>query len=396
MHASKIILDLLERECPGIHAKRRACVAKLVEAGRIGGLGLLKMSRQLCKKTALRQRIKCCDRLLSNAHLIEEKSTVYRALNKCILSGQGSVAIIIDWSDARANGSLHLLRAAAVVQGRAFTVYEEVHPEKDLGSPRVHRQFLINLRTVLPADSSPILITDAGFRAAWFKLANELQYQWIGRIRNRDMVCEQGTTDWNGCKTLYEHATARPQDLGAYQYARANRVSCRLVLLKKPPKGRKRRTVFGKVTRSASSKKNRAAQVEPWLLAVSPALDKLTAKTIIAIYTGRMQIEQTFRDLKNPQWGLGLSDSQTRKQHRLTVFLLLAALITYVLWLIGLAAAKTGYQVQYGSKKKAPTTLSISSLAQSWYDDGYHRPFGRRQLLEAVHTLTSMVMRIEI
>jgi len=58
--------------------------------------------------------------------------------------------------------------------------------------------------------------------------------------------------------------------------------------------------------------KQAKAQKEPWLLAVSPQLAALSAQAIVTIYAGRMQIEQTFRDIKNPRWGLGLSASQTR------------------------------------------------------------------------------------
>jgi hypothetical protein len=45
------------------------------------------------------------------------------------------------------------------------------------------------------------------------------------------------------------------------------------------------------------SKKQARAQKELWLLAVSPQLAALDAKAIVAIYAGRMQIEQTFRDV---------------------------------------------------------------------------------------------------
>jgi len=38
MHAQGIIQDLLDKECPSIHAKRRACVATMVDAGSKGGL----------------------------------------------------------------------------------------------------------------------------------------------------------------------------------------------------------------------------------------------------------------------------------------------------------------------------------------------------------------------
>jgi hypothetical protein len=396
MHAKSIIQDLLSRKCPAMHAKRRDCVATLVEAGRKGGLGLLKMSRVLSHKTALRHRIKCCDRLLSNEHLSKERIQIYRALNESVLTGQGRIAIIIDWSDLLADGSGHLLRAAAIVKGRAFVVYEEVHAGKNYGSLRVHRRFLKILRTVLPADCQPILVTDAGFRATWFKLATQLHYEWVGRIRNRDKVSAQGSVEWLGCKTLYPRATGRPQNLGSFAYAKSNPTPCRLVAFKKAAKGRHRRTAFGKRARSAQSLKSRAAQVEPWLIAVSPGLAALSAKDVVALYAGRMQIEQTFRDVKNGQWGLGLKNSQTRKHKRLAILFLLGALITYALWLIGLAAIRRGYRVCYGSKAKAPSTLSTISLAQSWLNERHRPSPSKRQIAEGLRELASMVMRLEI
>lgn len=396
MHAKRIIQDLLNKKCPTMHAKRRQCVAKLAEAGRKGGLGLLRMSRVLGGETALRHRIKCCDRLLSNPHLNKERHQIYRAMNECVLPRQGRIGIIVDWSDLLADGSGHLLRAAAIVKGRAFIVYEEVHTGKDYGKLTVHRAFLKKLRTVLPEDCQPVLVTDAGFRATWFNLASELQYEWVGRIRNRDNVCAQGSSEWAGCKTLYSRATARPQSLGWFTYTKSNRTQCRLAVIKKRPQGRHCKTALGKKSRSAKSKKSSSAQVEPWLLAISPGLANLSAKNVVALYAGRMQIEQTFRDVKNGQWGLGLTSSQTRKHQRLAILLLLGALITYALWLIGLAAAGSGYRIGYGSKKKAPTTLSTISLAQSWLNERRQSFQSRRQLNEALRELASMVMRVEI
>ena len=379
-----------------MHAKRQQCVAKLVEAARVGGLGLLKMSRGLDKGTALRHRIKCCDRLLSNRHLNDERTQVYAAINAGVLAGLRCIGVIIDWSDLLADGSAHLLRAAVVVKGRAFVLYEEVHSGKDYASPAVHRQFLQTLRDILPSGCKCVLITDAGFRASWFKLASEFSYEWVGRIRNRDMVSPCGSSEWKGCKTLYGRATSRPQNLGAFMYARANPIACRLITVKKQPQGRHRLTAFGTRARHAQSLKCRSAQIEPWLLAASPGLASLKAKEVVALYSGRMQIEQTFRDLKNGQWGLGLSESQTRKHHRLAILLLLGALITYVLWLIGLAAARTGYQIRYGSKKKAATTLSVISLARHWLNEPHRSTPSKGLLTEALKFLRSMVTEIQI
>lgn len=396
MHAQRIIQELLDGKCSSIHSKRRCCLAKVAEAGRIGGLGVVKMGRWVSSRTSIRHRIKCCDRLLSNPHLAQERVIIYRALSDSVLAGHRHVAITVDWSDLARDGSAHLLRAAVTVKGRAFVIYEEVHQQSDLASPSVHRRFLETLRGQLPDGCQPVLVSDAGFRATWFKLANELQYAWIGRIRNRDMVCADGTEEWKGCKAWYLGATARARCLGNFRYARANATACRLVLYKKAPQGRQRRTAFGKKTLSSNSKKHRTGQVEPWLLAVSPKLKTLSAKQVVAIYAGRMQIEQTFRDIKNAHWGMGLAESQTRKPARLAVLLLLGALISYALWLIGLAAKIAGYEVQYGSKKKSPTTLSIPTLARHYLADRIRHHLSRHHLATALRELIRMVQTIPI
>lgn len=396
MHAQRIIQELLDEECSSIHAKRRHCLAKVAEAGRIGGLCVVKMGRCVSSRISIRHRIKCCDRLLSNPHLAQERLTIYRALSDRVLAGHRHVAITVDWSELLRDGSAHLLRAAVTVKGRAFVIYEEVHEQRDLGSPLVHRRFLETLRGQLPDGCEPVLVTDAGFRATWFKLASELHYAWIGRIRNRDMVCAEGSGQWEGCKAWYAGAKAQARCLGNFRYARANATPCRLVLYKKTPQGRHHRTAFGKRATSTNSKKHRAAQIEPWLLAVSTELKTLSAKQVVAIYSGRMQIEQTFRDVKNAQWGLGLAESQTRKPARLAVLLLLGALISYALWLVGLAAKCAGYEVQYGSKKKSATTLSILTLARHYLADRVRVHLTRYHIDTALHELIRMVQTFPI
>lgn len=391
MHAQRIIQDFLAEKCQSIHAKRRQCLAAFTDAAQHGGLGLLKMSRVVQSETALRHRIKRCDRLLSNSHLDQERPGIYRALAHCVLEHQSQVGIIVDWSDLLPDISQHVLRASVVAQGRAIVIYEEVHPTKVYGAAAIHRKFMEVLRTMLPVACEPVIITDAGFRATWFKMLDELGFAWIGRIRNRDMVRPDNTEIWRGCKELYPNATGRPRDIGYFEYVRSNPVACRLVIIKKAPKGRKDRSVFGKSTRSHRSNKQRAGQREPWLLAVSRKLSRLSAKTIVAWYGYRMQIEQTFRDLKCAQWGMGLETSQTRQPKRLAILLLIAALLSFALWLIGLAARKIGYRVQYGSKKNAPHTLSILSLARHWIRDNKFKLLSRRQLDEALVELISML-----
>jgi predicted small integral membrane protein len=351
------------------------------------------ISRKLDTATALRHRIKRCDRLLGNLHLNHEKLDVYRAMAQRILIGHPRPAIIIDWSDLAADRSQHLLRAALIVKGRAVVLYEEVHAMKHYGSPKVHEHFLRRLRELLPPPCRPILVTDAGFRAAWFKLCNRLKFDWVGRIRNRDMVRPQADTAvWAGCKTLYPKATATPHDLGEFSYVRAAPVACRLVLYKKPACHRQAKTAFGKRARCRHSLKQATAQTEPWLLAASPNLVELDARAVVDLYAGRMQIEQSFRDVKNPRVGLGLSLSQSTRPDRLAILLLIGALAMFACWLIGLMAQVRGYRVNFGSRARAASTLSIISLARGWLDEPAHRAtrFRKREKITALETMRKM------
>jgi hypothetical protein len=134
-------------------------------------------------------------------------------------------------------------------------------------------------------------------------------------------------------------------------------------LVKKKARGRHQTTVHGKRAGSRHSLKQSRSQKEPCLLGISPQLAALSAKEVVRIYAGRMQIEQTFRDVKNPRWGLALSESQTRKPQRLAILLLIGALTWYALWLIGVAIRTSGYRIEFDSKTAAQV-LSVISLAR--------------------------------
>src|SRR4030067_2765726 len=125
-------------------------------------------------------------------------------MTRRLLTAPHKPAIVSDWSDLSADRSQHLLRAALVIKGRAVVLYEEVHPMKQYCSPKVHERFLRRVRALLPQHSRPILGTTAGVRASWFKLCNRLKFDWVGRIRNRDMIRPQtDAAAWVGCKSLY-------------------------------------------------------------------------------------------------------------------------------------------------------------------------------------------------
>lgn len=79
----------------------------MVQASCIGHLSLIGISRRLDTATALRHRIKRCDRLLGNLHLSNEKLAVYHAMVQCILIGNPDLPLL-------STGLIYLRTAASI------------------------------------------------------------------------------------------------------------------------------------------------------------------------------------------------------------------------------------------------------------------------------------------
>lgn len=365
MHALVIVQQLLRTRCPHIHAARLTVILAVVAAAVRGRrLTLSELGRALIGPARTKHSIKRVDRLLGNRHLGPERLALYQGLVRRLVGTHCEPLIVVDWTDLSADRRWQLLRAAMPIGGRCLTLYEEVHPLTRLGNPRVHRAFLAQLKALLPAEVKPILVTDAGFRAPWFKSVNRLGWHWIGRIRNRTYLRPHGTAAWVGCKRLYAQAHARPQALGSYEVVRSNPVTCHLYLIRRPKRHRIHKSVFGQRLRGNQSLKQARAQREPWLLAASPSLDHLKAAQIVNHFATRMQIEEAFRDLKCARYGLGFELNGSRSRERLAVLLLIALLAFFVLWLIGSQALARGLQFHYQSNtRRTRPVLSVFSLA---------------------------------
>ena len=77
-----------------------------------------------------------------------------------------------------------------------------------------------------------------------------------------------------------------------------------------------------------------------------------------------MQIEEAFRDLKCPRYGLGFGLSLSRSDERIATLLLIAAIALYALWVIGNQAITRGMLVHYQSNtRRSRPTLPCFNLA---------------------------------
>ncbi len=366
MHALSMLHKLFESCDIVMHTKRRDALFKAVAAALAGHtLTLTRLAVGMTGETAVKHRVKCMDRLLGNVHLHAECYAIYAALSTHSLDGVERPLIVIDWSDLSTARGWQLLRASLAIEGRCITLYEQTYPLTRLGSPKVHKAFLKRLRVMLPPGTRPIVLTDAGFRSTWFKLIDAMGWDWIGRIRNCDMVARADSESWIGAKSLYAEATGVACDLGAWRYVRNHPLACRLVLIKRVPKQRHAKSRAGKKVRSSHSRKQACAQREPWLLATSVGLAHLQAAAIVALYAQRMQIEESFRDTKSARFGLGFEWNRSRTGKRLSVLLLIAALALYVLWLVGTAAKARQLHLHFESvHRTSRPVLSVITLAR--------------------------------
>jgi len=379
MHAKTVLQTCLAPALEQIHARRAHALLGAVTALIMGRrLVLMDLARSWPGAERVRAPLKCLDRLLSNRALHLERRLFYALICRW-LSRSNQLLVLVDWSDLKRDGSWHLLRAAVPVGGRSVTIYEAVYSESEKATPYVEKAFLVTLKSLLPAHVTPIIVTDAGFRGPWFRSVEALGWHWLGRVRNTTLVLSKhkagAAAGWVSCKTLYSSATTSARDLGAFDVARSHPLPCRLVVLRKAPRGRKHRTRRGAVAANSNSRVNAKREQEPWLLAASHSLDTLKANQVVAIYAKRMQIELAFRDMKSHRYGCAFEDSLTRKGHRLEILLLIHALAGFAAWLVGLTSAAVGQMLRLAPSGTAQRSgysllrLGWEALRRDWLRD---------------------------
>lgn len=286
--------------------------------------------------------IKRVDRLLGNVRLHKERDLFYQKVSAHLLKGIKQPLILVDWSPV-GHVDKQLLRASMPIGGRAISLYEAVYPESKLGSDEAHREFIKALAQVIPADCQPIIITDGGYKQAWFNAVTEQKWHWLGRVRGNTRVKTQDDSDWQSLTNLFVRATAKAQELAGFMLTKEHEHRCRGVLFKGKCMGRKHKNWSGSPSRQTDSLKHAQAAKEPWLLASNLPADQFSAQQLVGMYRKRMQIEEEFRDTKNPRLGLGLSDMASRCVKRINILVLLGSLAQFILILVGKAAYLKNY-----------------------------------------------------
>lgn len=384
------------KELPFIHKTRLNCLMSICNTAATGNtLFLTGLGRNLSSNTKTSSNIEKVNRLLGNKHLYLERCAFYQLMASRLIPKWINPWIHIDWSCINATTNLYLLRASLSVTGRSIVLYEECHPKKKENNHIVHQQFLKNLKTILPNCATPIIVTDAGFRAPWFKAVRQMGWHFVGRLRNKNLIFVEDTETWQLSSIFFEHATGKPTHLGHALLTEEKQVPAHIVLYKGKSKNRHKRNLNKKVSASGKSKRHSKAAKEPWILVTSLSQARDNPNHIVNIYRQRMRIEENFRDTKCHHYGLGLKNSLTRTPERMAILLLIAAIATFAAWLSGIITKLIGRAADFQAHSaKFTRSLSVVYLGREAIKKQYD--ITHSELVEAFNALLQLVVNTQL
>lgn len=285
MHAVRKLHKIFQDALPFVHKIRLNCLMQAVETLILfNKLTLTALGRHIKTSATVRDNIKKIDRLLKNRHLHREYVYFYKAITELTLKNNFNPRIIVDWSCISSANKLNLLRASVAMTGRSIVLYEEVHPKKFENNHKVHKKFLATLQSILPPDTIPIIVTDAGFRAPWFGAVLALGWHFVGRLRSRNSVQMHGSKEWQLSSSFYVKASDAPMYIGQGILTKNSKTPCNFVIYKEAKKNRKKLNKNKNKSKSRESIKYAKGNAEPWLIVTSIEHCKdLAVKAITAL-----------------------------------------------------------------------------------------------------------------
>lgn len=373
MQLMRLLHKLFKKELPSIHKTRLqnlfdACKSAITS----NKLYLTGLGRELSNKNKTSSNIQKIDRLLGNIRLSNEKNDFYKVMISYLIAEYSSPWLHIDWTCINAVTNLYVLRASLSMSGRSIIIYEECHPKKNENNHATHKAFLNQLKQLLPSSVKPVIVTDAGFRAPWFQHVLDLNWDFVGRLRNKNLIRLDSVASWELSHTFFTEATAKPKYLGHGILTKKGEVPAHFVIYKGKSKNRHKMNNNKKPSRAGKSKLHSQSNKEPWLLVSSLPLTTKNANIAVNIYRQRMRIEENIRDTKCPHYGLGLKKSLSRSPKRLGILLLIAAIATFAAWLAGIETKRRGQAADFQAHSaKFTSALSIVFLGREVLKKGF-------------------------
>jgi hypothetical protein len=277
--------------------------------------------------------IKQVDRLLSNPGI--DVKELFMSWVPYMVGSRKNVEIAMDWTDFDADNQTTIMLSLLTSHGRATPLVWLTVDKDTLKDNRNNYEYqvLVWLAEALPADVKVLIVADRGFgdHKLYRVLTEELKFEYLIRFRgNIKVTAADGETraavDWvgkGGRMRILRGAAVTAQDypVGAVVCVQAKDMK------------------------------------QPWCLATSLADEK--AGILLKKYAKRWSIECSFRDSKDPHFGMGMGQIRISSPERRDRLWLLNALAVALLTLLGAAGEALGFDKHL---KASTTKRRVHSL----------------------------------
>jgi hypothetical protein len=319
-----------------LHAKRVTSLANATIGVLEGAaLGIHAIGRALAFATGLdsRHTVKQVDRLLSNKGI--DVWRLFGSWVPFVVGDRKEIVAALDWTEYDADDHSTLVLSMITTHGRATPLLWKTVVKSKLKNKRgSHEDVLLErFREVLPEGVKVTVLADRGFgdQAMYELLKDQLGLDFV--VRFRGVVKVTSAEGERRSAVAWTPNNGRSLLLRGARVTKAGRELGAVVCLK--AKGMK----------------------EAWHLATSHG-DK-TAAEIVALYSKRFTIEESFRDQKNLRFGMGLSETRISSPARRDRMLLVSAIAIALLTILGAAGEAIGIDKYLKTNTVKHRTLSL-------------------------------------
>lgn len=327
------ILAWLEENVKQMRRSRAKTLADIVPAATaMLGVGVLALGRAMETETTCKHSIKRVDRFLGNEELEIEAlgQGIFNEFAPCT----GRVVVLADWTDV-ANGKL--LVFSLPCNGRSIPFFAKAVAKQagDGAMIQAENEALEALSRICACRTDIVIVADRGFgNQRWIPQAQRLGFYFVQRVSS---VFFADTEKYIGkLDEIDVRKGARIRDWGWGTLGEDERIQGRLI------------TAFDPDAK------------EPWYLITN--LDELSLEEAVNIYRSRWWIENTFRDKKNRDWGLGMGKVKLKDFRRYERLFCIVALAFIFLSAHGAKAEEEGFDKGCKANTRKVRVLNLLRL----------------------------------
>lgn len=340
VHTRGLVFDIFREE---FHAQRVMSLANAV-AGALkaaaAGIHAIGQGYAELAKIDPKHGVKQVDRMLSNSALRVDDCLA--AWSRFVVGDHPSIVVALDWTEFEKDSHSTLFAALVTTKGRALPLAWRTVARKNLAGNQseIEREFIEDLHEWLPKETGITILADRGF--AKMSLCEHLEgLGWDYVIRcKQDLI----VTDEMGSKTKLGELV--PTN-GRIAWLEDVRVTGK------------------KVSIPAVAATKAKGMKEPWCLLTT--LRGKKPREVVELYGRRFTVEETFRDTKDINFGMGLSATHIKNAGRRDRLLLVVAMAQALLTLLGAASERSGVNRALQSNTSTKRQYSLFRQGAIWY-----------------------------